>query len=90
MTWRSWKGWQELVQMTEFIVVARPESEYRVPAGARVHRLDGLALQVSSSVIRANLAAAAPTPELETQKSAPSLKSADFTAMQRADSTVSQ
>jgi nicotinate-nucleotide adenylyltransferase len=61
----SWKGWQDLVQMTEFIVVARPENEYRVPEGATVHRLDGLALQVSSSVIRASLAAGAPTPELD-------------------------
>jgi nicotinate-nucleotide adenylyltransferase len=61
----TWKGWEELVQLTEFIVVARPESEYRVPLGARVHRLDGLALQVSSSLIRASLAAAEPTPELD-------------------------
>jgi nicotinate-nucleotide adenylyltransferase len=61
----SWKGWQELVQMTEFIVVARPESEYRVPSGAHVHRLDDLALEVSSSVIRACLAEGAPTPELD-------------------------
>jgi nicotinate-nucleotide adenylyltransferase len=60
----SWKGWQELVQLTEFIVVARPESEYRVPAGARVHRLDGLALQISSSDIRACLACADATPDL--------------------------
>jgi nicotinate-nucleotide adenylyltransferase len=61
----TWKGWQELVQLTEFIVVARPESEYRVPAGARVHRLDGLALQISSSGIRTCLAAAEATPELD-------------------------
>jgi nicotinate-nucleotide adenylyltransferase len=61
----TWKGWQELVQLTEFIVVARPESEYRVPAGARVHRLEGLALQISSSGIRASLAAAEATPELD-------------------------
>jgi nicotinate-nucleotide adenylyltransferase len=60
----TWKGWQELLSLTEFIVVARPESEYRVPAGARVHRLDGLALPVSSSTIRARLAAGKPTPEL--------------------------
>ncbi len=60
----TWKGWQELLTLTEFIVVARPESEYRVPAGARVHRLDGLALPVSSSTIRARLAAGKPTPEL--------------------------
>lgn len=60
----TWKGWQELVQLTEFIVVARPESEYRVPRNARVHRLDGLALQISSSTIRTLLAAGEPTPEL--------------------------
>jgi nicotinate-nucleotide adenylyltransferase len=60
----TWKGWQELVGLTEFIVVARPESEYRVPSGARVQRLDGLALPVSSSTIRARLAAGKPTPEL--------------------------
>ena len=60
----TWKGWQQLLTLTEFIVVARPESEYRVPTGARVHRLDGLALPVSSSTIRARLAAGKPTPEL--------------------------
>jgi nicotinate-nucleotide adenylyltransferase len=61
----TWKGWRELVCLTDFIVVARPESEYRVPPGARVHRLDGLALQVSSSGIRVSLAASDPTPELD-------------------------
>jgi len=61
----SWKGWRELVQLTEFIVVARPESEYRVPAGARVYRLDGLALQISSSAIRAGIAAGTETPDLD-------------------------
>jgi nicotinate-nucleotide adenylyltransferase len=30
----TWKGWQDLLQLTEFIVVARPESEYRVPDGS--------------------------------------------------------
>lgn len=60
----TWKGWPQLVQLTEFIVVARPESEYRVPQGARVHRLDGLALPTSSSTIRARLAAGKATPEL--------------------------
>jgi nicotinate-nucleotide adenylyltransferase len=61
----TWKGWQDLVRLTEFIVVARPESEYRVPAGARVHRLEGLALQISSSGIRASLAEGEATPELD-------------------------
>jgi nicotinate-nucleotide adenylyltransferase len=60
----TWKGWQDLLGLTGFIVVARPDSEYRVPAGAHVQRLDGLALPVSSSTIRARLAAGKPTPEL--------------------------
>lgn len=60
----TWKGWRDLIQMTEFVVVSRPESEYRVPAGARVHRLDGLALPVSSSTIRTRLATGEATPEL--------------------------
>jgi nicotinate-nucleotide adenylyltransferase len=60
----TWKGWQTLVELTEFIVVARPESEYRVPKNARVHRMDGMALQVSSSNIRTLLAEGEPTPEL--------------------------
>jgi nicotinate-nucleotide adenylyltransferase len=60
----TWKGWQDLIKMTEFIVVSRPESEYRAPAGARVHRLDGLALPVSSSTIRTRLATGEATPEL--------------------------
>jgi nicotinate-nucleotide adenylyltransferase len=60
----SWHKWQELVRLTEFIVVARPGHEYRTPPGALVHRLDGLALPVSSSGIRSRLAAGGPTPEL--------------------------
>jgi nicotinate-nucleotide adenylyltransferase len=60
----TWKGWQELVRLTEFVVVSRPESEYRIPEAARVHRLDGLALPVSSSTIRARLATGEATPEL--------------------------
>lgn len=60
----TWKAWQELIRLTEFIVVARPGGEYRVLEGARVHRLTGLALPVSSSSIRARLAQGGPTPEL--------------------------
>jgi nicotinate-nucleotide adenylyltransferase len=60
----TWKGWRELSDLTEFIVVARPESQYRIPEGARVHRLDGLELPFSSSTVRARLALGEPTPEL--------------------------
>lgn len=60
----TWKCWQEVIKMTEFIVVTRPEHDYRTPENARVHRLDGLSLPVSSSSIRSRLAAGKPTPEL--------------------------
>jgi nicotinate-nucleotide adenylyltransferase len=60
----TWKDWRDVVAMTEFIVVSRPGAEYRVPPNARVQRLAGLALEVSSSTIRARLAAGEPTPEL--------------------------
>ncbi len=61
---RSWYRWQEVVREAEFIVVARPGGEYETPPGARVQRLDTLALDVSSSEIRARLAAGETPPEL--------------------------
>lgn len=60
----SWKDWKEVVATTEFIVVARPGGEYRIPKDARVHRLDGLALPVSSSTVREKIEAGEPTPEI--------------------------
>lgn len=60
----SWKDWKQVIRLTEFIVVTRPGIEYHVPQNARVHRLDGLALPVSSSTIRARISAGEPTPEL--------------------------
>jgi nicotinate-nucleotide adenylyltransferase len=60
----SWHRWQDLVREVEFIVVSRPGAEFRIPTGACVHRLDGLALQVSSTDIRDRLARGEPTPEL--------------------------
>jgi nicotinate-nucleotide adenylyltransferase len=53
----SWHRWQDLVRLTEFIVVTRPGHSYSAPPGARVHRLDTVALPVSSSEIRRKLAA---------------------------------
>ena len=59
---KTWFRWQTVLQEVDFIVVARPGHPYSVPPAARVHRLDGLALPVSSSAIRARLAAGeAPT-----------------------------
>jgi nicotinate-nucleotide adenylyltransferase len=52
----SWHRWQDLVRITEFIVVTRPGHHYASPPGARVHRLETVALPVSSSEIRRKLA----------------------------------
>jgi nicotinate-nucleotide adenylyltransferase len=60
----TWHRWRDLVQATEFIVVTRPGHQYTAPEGARVHRLDTVALPVSSSEIRAKLAAGNTTGEL--------------------------
>lgn len=53
----TWHRWQDLLQLTEFIVVTRPGHQYIAPDGARVHRLDTVALPFSSSEIRRRLAA---------------------------------
>ena len=53
----SWHRWQDLVRLTEFIVVTRPGHQYAAPAGAKVRRLETVALPVSSSEIRRKLAA---------------------------------
>ncbi len=60
----TWKDWQDLVKLTEFIVVARPGREYHIASGARVYPLEGLSLPVSSSTIRERLATGEATPEL--------------------------
>jgi nicotinate-nucleotide adenylyltransferase len=52
----TWHRWQDLLRLTEFIVVTRPGHPYSTPPGALVHRLDTVALPVSSSEIRKNLA----------------------------------
>ena len=46
-----------MVREVAFIVVTRPGHHYRVPPGATVFRLNTLAMPVSSSDIRARLAA---------------------------------
>jgi nicotinate-nucleotide adenylyltransferase len=60
----SWHRWQDLVREVEFIVVSRPGAHFRIPHRARVHTLEGLALQVSSTDVRERLARHQPTPEL--------------------------
>jgi nicotinate-nucleotide adenylyltransferase len=52
---RLWHRWEDLVRLTEFIVVTRPEAQYEIPPGARVRELSGLDLRVSSSEVRDRL-----------------------------------
>jgi nicotinate-nucleotide adenylyltransferase len=52
---RSWRRWEDVVRSVEFIVVTRPGHAYDSPPGARVCRLETVALPVSSSEIRQEL-----------------------------------
>lgn len=60
----SWFRWRDVIAMVEFIVVTRPGHSYAVPEGAKVHRLETLALPVSSSEVREKLARNRPAEEL--------------------------
>jgi nicotinate-nucleotide adenylyltransferase len=60
----NWHRWQDVVAAVEFIVVTRPGHVYSAPPGARVHRLETVALPVSSSEIRQALARGESPPEL--------------------------
>jgi nicotinate-nucleotide adenylyltransferase len=60
----TWHRWQDLLRLTDFIVVTRPGHAYTAPPGARVHRLDTVALPVSSSDIRRRLATGEISPEV--------------------------
>jgi nicotinate-nucleotide adenylyltransferase len=53
---QSWFRWRDVLAAVQFIVVARPGHNYSTPPGARVHRLETVALPVSSSEIRQQLA----------------------------------
>ena len=53
----TWHRWRDVIASVEFIVVSRPGRTYTVPDGARVYRLEGMELAVSSSEIRHKLAA---------------------------------
>ncbi len=60
----TWHRWQEVVQLTSFIVVSRPGADYHIPAGALVLQLDDIQLPTASTTIRAKLAAGESTPEV--------------------------
>ncbi|MGE5644579.1 MAG: nicotinate-nucleotide adenylyltransferase [Acidobacteriota bacterium] len=61
---QTWYRWRDVARETAFIVVTRPGHSYEIPPGARVERLETVALEVSSSEIRARLAAGDSPPEL--------------------------
>ena len=61
---RQWHRWQDVIRAVEFIVVARPGHAFTIPDGARVHRLETVALPVSSSEIRQELARGEPAVDL--------------------------
>jgi nicotinate-nucleotide adenylyltransferase len=52
----TWRRWREVIAQVEFIVLSRPGYGYDVPAGAKVHRLDSMRMDVSSTAIRKALA----------------------------------
>jgi nicotinate-nucleotide adenylyltransferase len=54
---RTWHRWEDVVRAVRFIVVNRPGGRYDPPAGVRMNRLDSVDMPVSSSQIRAALAA---------------------------------
>lgn len=53
---RTWYRWQDVVAAVEFIVVTRPGHNYVPPPGAIIRELTGIALPISSSEIREELA----------------------------------
>lgn len=53
---QSWYRWRDVLGLVEFIVVTRPGHQYHAPEAAVVHRLDTLALPVSSTDLRRRLA----------------------------------
>ena len=61
---QTWHRWSDVVREVGFIVVTRPGHHYHAPPGSTVFRLNTLAMPVSSSDIRAKLAAGEEAPEL--------------------------
>jgi nicotinate-nucleotide adenylyltransferase len=60
----TWHRWLDVVAAVEFIVVARPGHAIVRPPGARIHRLESVAMDVSSSEIRKRLAERGQSPDL--------------------------
>jgi nicotinate-nucleotide adenylyltransferase len=60
----SWHRCRDVIESVEFIVVSRPGYIYPVPEGARVERLETVALPVSSSSIRRSFEAGGKPPDV--------------------------
>lgn len=60
----TWHRWEDVIRLVNFIVVARPGHNYALPAGARVFPLETVVLPISSSDLRARLAAGEQPAEL--------------------------
>ena len=60
----TWFRWRDVLAQVEFIVLSRPGYAYDSPDGARVHRLETLQLDVSSTAVRRALAHGEAPPEL--------------------------
>lgn len=60
----SWHRGLDVIRAVEFIVVSRPGHQFECPPGARVHRLETLALSDSSSEIRRALERGESPPDL--------------------------
>jgi nicotinate-nucleotide adenylyltransferase len=54
---RTWLRWPAVARAVEFLVISRPGHIYDAPPGVRMARLDKVELRISSSHIRAELAA---------------------------------
>jgi nicotinate-nucleotide adenylyltransferase len=52
---RTWRRWRDVVANVTFLVVLRPGHAYEIPEGAKVEKLETLALPVSSSGVRQQL-----------------------------------
>jgi nicotinate-nucleotide adenylyltransferase len=54
---RTWRRWRDVARAVRFLVVSRPGRRYEAPREARIVRVDTPEMPVSSSQIRAALAA---------------------------------
>jgi nicotinate-nucleotide adenylyltransferase len=54
---QTWLRWRDVAAAVRFLVISRPGHVYHAPAGVAMERLDTVELRISSSQIRAELAA---------------------------------